>query len=275
MRTQLDRTINGIAVHDYPAESTDSRTVVMLPSLAQSRWSWVDVANRVDPAVRCLAIDMPGQGDSPYPPYFMSIFDFADSIRDVLVAEGIRSAVLVGNSLGAAVASQLAVAEQDLVASVVLVGAPAWADEVARREWLRGRSELLVGPDGLPRPTTKEAVAAVFGAYDAERHRMMWEEAQKAGRALAWSLWALYGYDFATQLESLHQPLLAVYGSNDWLEEMSIPTLRRKVSDLHVETVDGGGHLLPLDKPVELATLISGWASNPDDAQSSSSANKE
>ncbi|MEV0111160.1 alpha/beta hydrolase [Nocardia sp. NPDC050799] len=259
MRTQLDRIINGIAVHDYPADATDVTTVVMLPSLAQSRWSWVDVANQVDPAVRCLAIDMPGQGDSPYPSYFMSIFDLADSVRDVLVAENIRDAVLVGNSLGAAVATQLAVAEETLVASLILVGAPAWADEVARRAWLRGRSELLVGPDGLPRPTTKEAVAAVFGAYDPERHRMMWEEAQKAGRALAWTLWALYGYEFATQLESVAQPLLAIYGSNDWLEEQSIPTLERTVSDLHIETVDGGGHLLPLDRPAELSALISDW----------------
>ncbi|WP_072807442.1 alpha/beta fold hydrolase [Rhodococcoides yunnanense] len=269
MRTQLDRTIDNITVHDYPSDSADATTVVMLPSLAQSRWSWVDVANRVDPGVRCLAIDMPGQGDSPYPPYFMSIFDLADSIRDVLVAEGIEHAVLVGNSLGAAVASQLAVAEKGLVASVILVGAPAWADEVARREWLRGRSELLVGPDGLPRPTTKEAVAAVFGAYDPERHRMMWEEAQKAGRALAWSLWALYGYDFASQLELLDQPLLAIYGSNDWLEEQSIPTLKRRVSDLHLETVDGGGHLLPLDRPAELAALISEWVSSPRSSGSS------
>ncbi|MBY3989936.1 alpha/beta hydrolase [Rhodococcus fascians] len=275
MRTQLDRTIGSIAVHDYPTESAAAATVVMLPSLAQSRWSWVDVANRIDPAIRCLAIDMPGQGDSPYPPHFMSIFDFADSIRDVLVTEGIEHAVLVGNSLGAVVASQLAVAEKDLVASVVLVGAPAWADEVARRAWLRGRSELLVGPDGLPRPTTKEAVAAVFGAYDPERHRMMWEEAQKAGRALAWSLWALYGYDYASQLEFVDQPLLAVYGSNDWLEKQSIPTLKRAVSDLHIETVDGGGHLLPLDRPAELAALMSGWASSFHTARSSTHSTKE
>lgn len=260
MRPQLDRRINGMALHDYPARSDDGTTVVMLPSLAQSRHSWTGVARALDDNIRCLAIDLPGQGDSPYPSYFMSIFDLADSVRELLAAEEIEQAVLVGNSLGAVVASQLAVAEENKVTSLVLVGAPVWPDEPSRREWLRSRSELLVDAEGLPRPTTKEAVTAVFGEYDQDRHRMMWDEAQKAGRALGWMIWALYGYEYATHLESVRQPLLAVYGSNDWLHQLSTPTLERVVNDLHTSIVSDGGHLLPVDKPAELAHLISTWA---------------
>lgn len=259
MRTSATRTVNGLALHDYPGDGSDGPTVVLLPSLAQSRRSWVGAARLLGPEIRCLAIDPPGQGDSPYPARFLSIFDFADAVAGVLFEEAVGGAIVVGNSLGAVIASQLAVSHPALVDSLVLVGAPVWADEKGRREWLHSRSELLVGPDGLPRETTKEAVEALFGQYDADRHRLMREDGQKAGRALGWTIWALYGFEYAQALTAVEQPVLAVYGSRDWLKDLSMPTLATTVARLSVETVEDGSHLLPLDKPGELAALITGW----------------
>lgn len=259
MRTPHHRMVNGLAVHDYPAKSADAPTVVMLPSLAQSRRSWTGVAGRVDPRVRCLAVDIPGQGDSGYPARFLSIFDLADEVASVLRAEGVDRVDVVGNSLGAVVGSQLALAEPGLVGALVLVGAPVWADEPARREWLHSRSEMLLDGDGWPRETPREAVVSLFGEYDPDFHQLMREDAQKSGRALAWTLWALYAYEYAQKLASVAQPVLAVYGSRDWLKDLSLPTLEEAVAQLTVRIVDDGSHLLPLDKPAELAELITEW----------------
>jgi pimeloyl-ACP methyl ester carboxylesterase len=108
---------------------------------------------------------------------------------------------------------------------------------------------------------TAEFVEAIFGSYDADRHRMLREDQQRSGVRLGWAMWALYGYDTVAALRRLAQPVLAVFGENDPYRAQTLPLLRRHVARLDEVMVAGGGHLLPVDRGPELADHIETWLS--------------
>src|SRR5439155_8523154 len=78
-----------------------------------------------------LRIDLPGFGNSPLETNPVSL---RGSVRDVMDAEGIDRAALVGTSLGGNTALELALESPERVAALVLVGAGiddhAWSEEV-------------------------------------------------------------------------------------------------------------------------------------------------
>ena len=257
----IDSVKSGLAVTEYRPEGTYDATVVALSSLGVSRRSWATAGPALGRRHRCLAVDIPGHGFSEPAPHFMTIADFAEALGAMLDAEGIRDAVLVGNSMGATICTELAATRPDLVSCLAHVGSAVWESEAARRNWLHSRSSLFCNPDGRPPEMTGEFVEAIFGSYDADRHRMLREDQQRSGVRLGWAMWALYSYDTIAALRRLLMPVLAVFGENDPYREQTLPLLRRHVARLDEVMVAGGGHLLPVDRGPELADHIDTWLS--------------
>jgi 3-oxoadipate enol-lactonase len=78
-----------------------------------------------------LRVDLPGFGNSPFETNPVS---FRGAVRDVMEAEGIDQAALVGVSLGGSTALELALESPEQVSALVLVGAGLpdheWSEEV-------------------------------------------------------------------------------------------------------------------------------------------------
>jgi pimeloyl-ACP methyl ester carboxylesterase len=255
----IESTKAGFAVTEYRPAGDWDRTVVLLSSLGVSRRSWAAVGPVLGERHRCLAVDLPGHGDSRPAAHFMTISGFADALAAMLDAEGVRNAVVVGNSMGATVGTALADTRPDLVSELVHVGSAVWDSEQARRDWLQSRSGLFCRPDGTLQEMTEDFVVAIFGEYDADRHRMLREDQERSGSRLGWAMWALYSYDSAAALRRLGQPVLAVFGERDPYREVSLPSLRRYVARLDEVIVPGGSHLLPVDQGPRLAAHIETW----------------
>jgi pimeloyl-ACP methyl ester carboxylesterase len=251
----------GLVADEYAPEqhAAERPVIVLLPSIGLSRRSWADCAAVLGQTFRTLAVDPPGQGGSPPGSCFLTISDLALAVGDAVDAVGATRIVLVGNSMGATIGASLAIARPELVRTLVLVGSFVMPDEAARHDWLRSRSSLFFNPDGSLKPVTAQFVETVFGEYDAHRHRMMAEDIADAGVGLGWAMWALYSYDAAAELELIKQPVLAVFGERDPLRDTSLPVLRERLPGLHEAVVSRGSHLLPMDKPHELAAVISHW----------------
>jgi pimeloyl-ACP methyl ester carboxylesterase len=254
----------GTAVTEYRPEGGGERTIVLLSSLGVSRRSWSTVGPRLGRVHRCLAVDIPGHGTAEPPARFMTVPDFAEAIAALLDAEGLHDTVLVGNSMGATIGTELAAARPDLVAELVHVGSAVWASEPDRRAWLHSRSALFCNPDGSPPEMTAEFVEAIFGGYDAGRHALLREDQRRSGVRLGWAMWALYSYDTVATLARVDQPVLAVFGENDPYRAQTLPLLRRHVRHLDEVIVPGGGHLLPVDRGEELAGHVSTWLGSTD-----------
>jgi pimeloyl-ACP methyl ester carboxylesterase len=255
----LERDIAGLAVADYRCpDPRPGPTMVLLPSLGLSRRSWAGPAVLLAQRYRCLAVDPSGQGRSEPPTHFMTVPDLAEAVGKVVESEAGEPVMVVGNSMGASVAAQLAADRPDLVSAAVLVGAFA-ADEPARRQWLHARSAAFLHPYGALRPMDAAFAETVFGIYNADWHRLMLEDHVDAHPVLASSMWALYSFHLAAALERLGQPVLSVFGENDQLLAVSAPVIREHVKDLTEAVVRGGSHLTTIDQPAALARCIRDW----------------
>jgi 3-oxoadipate enol-lactonase len=226
------------------------------------------VAELYLPHVRVIAYDHRGAGRSaPWPAPVSMAMLAADAAR-VLDDRGIAAAHVVGLSMGAAVALELAIRMPHRVKSLVLVGGGAG-----------GPTKAL--------PGLLEA-GAVLGtlAADSLRHRRLWPAAAlfspgfraahpdtvaaylpffAAHRAPPWAAaWQAVAVACFGRRGSLHRvraPTLVLHGGED---VMAPPADARGLAagipgaELHL--VPGAGHAVPLERPEESAQLIVAWS---------------
>lgn len=254
-----DRVLAGLAVSDVPGGDAATPTLVFLHSMTFSRRTWNGTCAILGGRHRCLTIDLPGHGDSPRTTRFRTIPDIAEQVAALLRGDEIERIFVIGNSMGGSVGVALAHQHPELVAGVGLVGAAVWDGEPERRAWLQARAGALFDPTGGVREPGPEIVEQLFGAPDEHRYRQILEDHRASAEALETCLWALYAYDVAHGLAGLRVPVLSVFGSRDPYREASAPVIRKYAALLDEVVVPDGSHVLPVDKPVELASAVDGW----------------
>ena len=104
-------------------------TLVMIHGVADQAGTWFQVAPALAESRRVLLVDLPGHGDSPPADGPLKMTTVVQGFTSWLEAHAEGPAILVGNSMGAWVASVVAHRRPDLVARVVAVnGGPLKAD---------------------------------------------------------------------------------------------------------------------------------------------------
>jgi 3-oxoadipate enol-lactonase len=127
----------------YVEEHGEGDPLLLIEGLGQSMWAWREQVPVFARHYRTIAFDTRGTGRSPVPDEPYGIDELAEDAADVL--DG-RQASVVGLSMGGYVALTLALAQPELVRSLVLVGTGAG------------------GPDRVPRPQdVRDAYAAAIG----------------------------------------------------------------------------------------------------------------
>lgn len=134
--------IDGIHVEIDGAD--DATPVILIHGLGGTTNTWSALLTpgvRDDWAgYRTVRMDLPGAGHSPVSGERLSIADHVAAVRRVAAVTGIRSAHVVGHSMGCIVAQHLAVIDPGLVRSLVLFG-PLLALPEAARPLIRARGE--------------------------------------------------------------------------------------------------------------------------------------
>jgi pimeloyl-ACP methyl ester carboxylesterase len=199
-------------------------------------------------ALPTLAPDLPGFGATPEPPAPWGSGEYAAAVARLLESDdgpGAGAAVVVvGHSLGGRVAVRLAAARPDLVAALVLSGAPLVATSGRRRRAPAAfrlarlaRRAHLVGEARMERARRRHGSADYRAAEGVMRDvlvRMVNE-----------------GYDDA--LAALRCPVELVWGDDD---AEAPPAVARAVADAvpgsRLTLCPGAGHLTPLTVPAEL-----------------------
>ena len=139
----------------------------MIHGLGATKVSFLPTLAALAGTHRCIAVDLPGFGDSVKP--IRARYDarfFARSMVALLDALELERAHLIGNSMGGRVALEVGLRAPDRVGRLVLL-APSLA-------WLRNRPWApllrLVAPQlGLIQPAPRAIVEAIVGAGGARR----------------------------------------------------------------------------------------------------------
>jgi pimeloyl-ACP methyl ester carboxylesterase len=192
-----------------------------------------------------VAPDLPGYGEAPLP---IEPFSYVDAVAAELPA------ALVGNSFGGAVALRTALAHQDRVPKLVLVGAglPAWdwTDEMRAHF----EAETAAWDDGDRDRVTQLNLDFWVAPAHHDEVRPQQERAYDLQTAheepdVVWPE--------MPALSSLRIPTLVVVGENDKADFRAIAHhLATEIPDADLAVVPGAGHLVGVEQPEELNALL-------------------
>lgn len=122
--------------------------IVLIHGIGSSADTWGDLPEMwADAGLRVLAIDLPGHGESSRGPGDYSLGAMACAVRDLMVAEEVDRAHLVGHSLGGGVTLQCAYQFPERVDAIVLEASGGLGQET----FLGLRAAALPGADSVLR----------------------------------------------------------------------------------------------------------------------------
>ena len=101
---------------------TGDPVFVLIHGIGMGRSVFADLVSHLDDAAEVIAIDLPGYGEAPEPPRVLTMERTADLVAAYLRSNAGRPAVLVGHSMGAQVAIEIAARHPESAARLVLVG---------------------------------------------------------------------------------------------------------------------------------------------------------
>ena len=230
----------------YLSEGSGARTVLLIHGSGMSARSWDKQLQSLPGALRTIALDLPGHGESDPAPR-AGVEEYAGAVADALVALDCGPVVVVGHSLGGSVAIALAARSPALVRGLVLIASCVklpLVDSVGERlvAYLPGplrrllffsmAKKVLFAPDA-----PADAVAITMRELRVCRPETLQADV-RAARAM----------DLTAHAAALAVPTLVLSGGRD---RLITPALAERLSALitgsRLHIVDGAGHMLPLE----------------------------
>lgn len=207
------------------AGPADGPTFVLLHGIGLSHREFAGLARVLSASGRVIAFDLPGYGSSPRPPQQMSVHDHAAIVARKLKALDVGPAVVVGHSMGAQFAVELARQSPWLVDRVVLVGPVVDAG----KRTLRQQAVGLLRDSALEPPKTQAMVL-----FDYLRCGVPWFAAQSG---------VMRDYPIEVTIAEIAQPVLIVRGSDDPIADAAwCRSLARCAPDGRAVSIVGSRH---------------------------------
>lgn len=246
----------------------EGNAVVMLHGGALNHGSWRHQAAELRASHRVIALDARGHGDSSTP---RTPFRHADDVITVLESLDTGPAIVMGLSMGASTAIDVAVERPDLVAALVLVGAGVGAHpeefqdpfmHSVLADWARAQAEQdpVLWTDAFLRVT----VGAGRDASEVDGHAL--EELRAMvlhtlGHHIDAHAVGPTVTDHAREhLAELGMPVLAVHGAADSPDHHRMAAeVARSVRHGREVTIPDAGHHPTLERPDAFNAAVRAW----------------
>jgi pimeloyl-ACP methyl ester carboxylesterase len=259
----------------FPSNKADSDaapTILCLPGLTRNSRDFIELATHLQDRYRVLAPDLRGRGRSAYDPHWENYQpnSYCADINALLRAQNVRSAIIIGTSLGALLAMLIAMQHPQIIRGIVLndagpevdpagakriagyvgrqVQVSSWQDAAAQarntyaaalpgltdEQWLSyTRQSYREREDGIPVPDSDPNIGLLF----------------RSGEATPQTLWPVFA-----QLQAL--PILVIRGAmSDILSAATVERMAREKPDLQRITVANRGHAPLLNEPECIAAI--------------------
>ncbi len=249
--------VNGVALNVVEAGEGDP-ALVFLHYFGGSSRAWSLVAGGLAGRHRCVMPDLRGHGESEGPPTGYAMADAADDVAALIRALGLASIVLVGHSMGAKIALELASRRPPGLRGLVLVApSPPTPEPIADLD----RSQLLATHRNIRTAGDTAAKISIHGPDDPAYGQIVEDNLRTS--AFAWAAWLEHGSreDISNQMGRIVAPALVIVGERD--ETIPRAVVEREVSRRldRAGTIEiaGAKHLVPLDRPDAVAGAIGEW----------------
>jgi pimeloyl-ACP methyl ester carboxylesterase len=199
--------------------------------------------------VAVYTVDLPGHGRSMGPGYD-SIDCYGEALVAFLDTVAVDQAIIVGHSMGGAIAQTLALRATDRVSALVLLGTGSR---------LRVAGAILDGILDRFEETVDLITQHAWSAdADGAQKELGREALRKTGRkVLLGDLVACDRFDVMDCLAKIKVPALVVTGTADRLTPIKYARyLAEHIPDARLLLVEGAGHMVMLERPEQTASAI-------------------
>ncbi len=239
--------------------------IVCVHGVTASRRDWAPMApHLVDAGYTVIAVEQRGHGDSTVGTAGFGSTQLGDDLAVVLDALDVRSATLMGQSMGGMAVMAFAVDHEAMLREridrLVLI-----ATAGAMTSGLQSIGLTLSGidiPDALDPADKRLRVGAGLLAFGAKPSLHMVDEAIAMFRRCPEPVRtaaspALKEHDVLDQLHAIDLPALVVGGTRDQLiRPTQIEALADALANAHTTMFDGAGHMLIWERHEEVAALV-------------------
>ena len=233
--------------------------VVFLHGITDSWRSFEWMLPHLPASINAHAVSVRGHGGSDRPAHGYEMQDFARDIDGFMERLGVRSAVVVGHSMGSGVALRLALDYPSRVRALVLIGAMAsWRDNPAVDEVVKTVAGFTdtVDPEftrEFQLSTVATSVPDIIDVAVEESLRVparVWKEAF-AGIAHA---------DVSRDLTTIAAPTLIVFGGKEtFVTRASQDELLRGIRGSRLVVYEDAGHAVHWDEPARVAREVAAF----------------
>jgi pimeloyl-ACP methyl ester carboxylesterase len=259
------RLSNGLRLAYVEQGDRDGVAVLMLHGYSDSHRSFDLIRPLLPRAWRTIALTMRGHGRSDKPERGYAMADFAADVPAFLDALGVERAIIVGHSLGAAVALETAAAYPERVAGVAVIGA--FAD-------FRGKPdvvELVNAVSGFTDPVDEAFVRAFQNGTVSAPNLAFIDVAVSESLRCPAHVWravgqAQLGAEPLAAAARCQAPAALIWGEQDnFVPRADQIALRDALTSARFFAIAGAGHAPHWERTADTAALLIAFMAEIDD----------
>jgi pimeloyl-ACP methyl ester carboxylesterase len=247
---------NGQTIAYIDAGPRRAPAVVLIHGYTDSSRDWLPVEPLLEQRYRLIIVDLRGHGASGKPECCYTRFDFAYDIELLLRSLQMRTADVVGHSLGSIVAQTLAELWPDRIRRLILISST--GTSFGTQGWLadvEGLNDPIDPNSPFMREWWNQSMAINPESFSSRQRRDAAAIPARLWRAIADQ--SLVGTDLEPMLARVRAPTLLIWGARDTLvTEEGREVLRTGIAGSRVRIFDSLGHDLFWEDPSGVTSAI-------------------
>ncbi len=244
-------TFDAVKLHYVRTGSGDKPSLVLLHGFTDSTAEWARFARSLEADYDVIMLDTRGHGQSSAPTPEFTLVEQAHDVAKLIEHLGIAPTTVLGHSMGAATAIQLAALHPDLVKCLVLEDPPLLPLDAPRGDHSDWKAWLVA----FKALTPEERLAKAYA------ENTVWEREEIAPWASSKAQFALVTFDTGLMkladwrpiVHAIHVPTLLISGDNARgaiiTPEIADEAKSLWGSDLRFERIADAGHNVRRDQP--------------------------
>lgn len=244
--------------------------IVFVHGISGSWQNWLENLPHFARSHRAIALDLPGFGASPMPPWPIDMPAYGRLLHDFCEKLGVGGgATLVGNSMGGLVAAEAVLSAPGRFDRLVLVSAAGFINT-----WLphqRGKATSRAWSTFGPHFGAAAHFVVSHARFRYVMFRPFVRYPNRLGPELLWeqmasglscpgfadALDAVIEYDARDRLEEVEIPVMIVWGMDDWvIPSVAALSYHRRIPHSRLEIFEHTGHVPQMERPARFNRVL-------------------